>query len=196
MEEVVFFATPDDFRRWLAENHLVKTELWVGYYKVGTGIPSITWPESVDEALCFGWIDGIRYRIDDQRYKIRFTPRRADSVWSAVNIGRVQAMIEAGKMTPAGLKAYEARTENKSGIYTYEQRSVELPEPYMSMLEENEPAWEFYQRQTESYRKSAFWWVVSAKREETRLKRVEEIISHCAQGKLVPAISRPDARPR
>ena len=135
MEEIAFFATPDDFRRWLAENHLAETELWVGYYKVGTGIPSITWPESVDEALCFGWIDGIRYRIDSQRYKIRFTPRRADSVWSAVNIGRVQAMIEAGKMTPAGLKAYEARTENKSGIYTYEQRSVELPEPYMSMLE-------------------------------------------------------------
>jgi uncharacterized protein YdeI (YjbR/CyaY-like superfamily) len=125
-----FFKTPADFRKWLLENHASATELWVGFYKKDSGKPSITWPESVDEALCAGWIDGIRKRIDHLGYKIRFTPRRPRSIWSSVNIKRVAALAQGGRMLPAGEKAFAARLENKSGIYAYEQRKPELPEIY------------------------------------------------------------------
>jgi uncharacterized protein YdeI (YjbR/CyaY-like superfamily) len=122
------FRTPAAFRAWLRQHHARSGELWVGYYKKDSGTPSLTWPESVDEALCVGWIDGIRKRIDDVRYMIRFTPRRRGSVWSSVNIARVHALIEQGRMQPAGLEAFDARTENRSGIYSYEQRPADLPE--------------------------------------------------------------------
>jgi uncharacterized protein YdeI (YjbR/CyaY-like superfamily) len=135
-----FFRTPADLRKWFAKHHAVALELWVGYYKKATGEPSITWPESVDEALCVGWIDGIRKRVDDKRYTIRFTPRKAVSVWSAINIRRVQALTKEGRMQPAGLKAYQARRENKSGIYSYEQRRAQLEAPYDRLLQENQGA--------------------------------------------------------
>ena len=123
-----FFKTPSDFRKWLAANNAKSKELWVGFYKKNSGKPSITWPESVEEALCFGWIDGIRKRIDDQSYKIRFTPRRPSSIWSAVNIRIAKKLINEKRMQPAGLKAFAARKEYRSGIYSYEQRSPELEE--------------------------------------------------------------------
>ena len=125
-----FFKTRAAFRKWLAANHAKTKELWVGFYKKDSGKPSITWPESVDEALCFGWIDGLRKRIDEESYMIRFSPRKPSSIWSAVNIRNAEKLIKETRMTPAGLKAYAARKEYRSGIYSYEQRSPELVEPY------------------------------------------------------------------
>jgi uncharacterized protein YdeI (YjbR/CyaY-like superfamily) len=181
-----FFPTPAAFRAWLEQHHAEADVLWVGYYKVGSGKPSITWPESVDEALCFGWIDGVRKRVDDSSYAIRFTPRKPGSTWSSVNIKRAQALIERGQMRPAGLKAYEARKENKSGIYSYEQRSVDLAEPYNGLLKKHKAAWSFFQAQPAYYRKAVSWWVLSAKQEGTRRKRLEKLIAHSARGQRVP----------
>ena len=183
MVQATFFATPKDFRAWLRKNHAAVGELWVGFYKKHTGRPSITWPESVDEALCVGWIDGIRKTIDEERYQIRFTPRRRGSTWSAVNIGRAEVLTNEKRMQPAGLAAFAARTENKSGIYAYEQRSEKLPEPYAGLLRKNKAASEFFQAQPPSYRKTIVWWIVSAKQEETRRRRLEKMIAESARGR-------------
>jgi uncharacterized protein YdeI (YjbR/CyaY-like superfamily) len=185
-----FFATPADFRKWLEEHHETAKELLVGFYKKDSGKPSITWPESVDQALCVGWIDGIRKRIDDESYTIRFTPRRPGSIWSAVNIKRMQELIDQGLARPAGLRAFEARKENRSGIYSYEQRPESLGEPYASRLRENSAAAEFFESRSASYRRAAIWWVVSAKKEETRLKRLGELIEYSAKGQTIPAFTR------
>ena len=184
-----FFPTPAAFRAWLERNHATAGELLVGFHKVGSGKPSLTWPESVDAALCFGWIDGVRKSVDEHRYTIRFTPRKPGSVWSGVNIKRARALIERGLMRPAGLKAYEARRENKSGVYSYEQRSADLAEPYNGLLKKNEAAWSFFQAQPASYRKAISWWIVCAKKEETRLKRLEGLIAYSARGQRVPGIT-------
>jgi uncharacterized protein YdeI (YjbR/CyaY-like superfamily) len=185
----VFFRTPQDFRTWLAKNHSTKGELLVGFYKKDSGRPSITWPESVDEALCFGWIDGIRKNIDEFSYAIRFTPRKVKSIWSSVNIKRAQVLMEQGQMRPAGLKAYEARRENRSGIYSYEQRSVDLEEPYNRLLKENKAAWKYFSAQPPSYRKVVSWWIISAKKEETRLKRLEKLMSFSTQEQRIPEVT-------
>ncbi len=178
-----FFKTPSAFRKWLAVNHAKSKELWVGFYKKNAGKPSITWPESVDEALCFGWIDGIRKKIDDVSYKIRFSPRKPTSIWSAVNIRNAEKLIKEQRMQPPGLKAYQARKENRSGIYSYEQRSPELVEPYLGKLKRNKAAWKFFQAQPPSYRKVMNWWVISAKQEATRLKRLDQLIEESAAGR-------------
>jgi uncharacterized protein YdeI (YjbR/CyaY-like superfamily) len=187
---LIFFPTPVDFRRWLEANHATAQELLVGFYKKDSGKPSITWPESVDQALCFGWIDGLRKRIDDVSYTIRFTPRKPTSTWSAVNIQRVEELTQQGLMQPAGLKAFEARKENKSGIYSYEQRSATLPVEYEKVLKKNKAAWTFFQAQPASYRKTAMWWIVSAKQEATRLKRLDQLIDHSAHERTVPQFTR------
>jgi uncharacterized protein YdeI (YjbR/CyaY-like superfamily) len=184
--KTIFFRTPGAFRDWLKQHHGQADAQWVGYYRKSSGKRSITWPESVDEALCYGWIDGIRQSIDDLSYRIRFTPRKPGSIWSSVNIKRAQALIEQRRMQPAGLKAYEARKENKVGIYSYEQRSVNLEEPYNGLLKKNGAAWSFFQTQPASYRKAISWWVVSGKKEETRLKRVEKLIANSAQAQRLP----------
>lgn len=176
-----FFQSPSAFRKWLAANHAKAQELWVGFHKKGSGKPSITWPDSVDEALCFGWIDGIRKSIDAESYMIRFTPRKPSSNWSTVNVRNVEKLIKEKRMQPAGVKAYEARKENRSGIYSYEQRSPELVEPYASEFKRNRTAWEFFQAQPPSYRKVMNWRVISAKREETRLKRLKQLIELSAE---------------
>ncbi len=183
---ITFFKTPSDLRKWFEANHASAAELWVGYYKKDSGKPSITWPQSVDEALCFGWIDGIRKSIDDLSYKIRFTPRKPRSIWSAVNIKRAQELLEQGLMQPSGLKAFAAREENRSGIYSYEQRSPELADQYAKKLKKNLAAWKFFQAQPPSYRKAANWYVLSAKKEETRLKRLDNLIEYSAQGQRIP----------
>ena len=178
-----FFRTPADFRQWLTKYHDKRDILLVGFYKKDSGKPSITWAESVDQALCFGWIDGVRKRIDETSYTIRFTPRRASSIWSNINMNRAEALIKEGQMQPAGLKAYQARREYKSGIYAYEQRTVELPEPYNGLLKKNKAAWSFFQAQPPGYRKLMSWWIASAKKDETRLKRFEKLIDYSVQGK-------------
>lgn len=186
-----FFATPADFRAWLEAHHADSQELWVGYYKVGSGRPSLTWPESVDEALCFGWIDGVRKRIDAESYMIRFTPRQPRSIWSAVNIKRAQELLEAGLMRPAGLKAFEARQDDKSAIYAYEQRhTAELDAASEEQFRANPAAWAFFQAQPPSYRKAAIWWVVSAKKEETQRKRLATLIADSEQGRPIAPLTR------
>lgn len=179
----LFFTAPNDLRKWLRQNHTKADELWVGYYRKGSGKPSITWPESVDEALCVGWIDGIRKRIDHESYKVRFTARRRGSIWSSINIRRAEALTNDGRMRPQGLKAFAARRENKSGIYSYEQRRAELEEPYQSLLRKNKAAWEFFAAQPSSYRKMIAWWILSAKREEARQRRLQKLIEASADGK-------------
>ncbi len=188
--QIIFFKSSSDLRQWLEAQHATAQELWVGYYKKGTGRPSITWPESVDQALCFGWIDGIRKSIDDVSYTIRFSPRKPGSTWSAVNIKRVEELAGQGLMRPAGLTAFEARKDNKSGIYSYEQRSAALPAPYEKTLRKNTAAWKFFQAQPASYRKAAYWWVVSARQEATRLKRLDQLIEYSAHGRTIPQFTR------
>jgi len=185
-----FFKTQPDFRRWFEKHHATAKELLVGFYKKGSGKPSITWPESVDEALCFGWIDGIRRSIDDISYSIRFTPRKPVSTWSTVNIKRAQELIDRGLMKPAGLAAFQARREYRSGIYSYEQRSEKLPEPYEKVFKRNKRAWAFFQAQSPWYRKTVGWWIVSAKKEETRLKRLAKLIEWSADRRTMPELNR------
>jgi uncharacterized protein YdeI (YjbR/CyaY-like superfamily) len=179
-----FFAEPLAFRAWLEKHHQSIEELLVGFYKKGSGKPSITWPESVDQALCFGWIDGVRKRIDDVSYTIRFTPRRPGSTWSAVNIKRVAELTEQGLMRPAGLAAFERRSEAKSRTYAYEQEhGAALDEEYQKELEADEKAWAFFQAQPPWYRRTAIHRVVSAKQEETRKRRLQALIEASAAGR-------------
>ena len=180
-----FFPTPTAFHKWLAANHDKSKELWVGFYKKSSGKPSIDWPQSVDEALCFGWIDCIRKTIDEESYKIRFSPRKPGSVWSAVNMRNVERLIKEKRMTPAGMTAWAARKEYRSGIYAYEQRSPELVEPYAKEFKRHKAAWKFFQAQPPGYRKLMNWYVVSAKQEETRLKRLKQLIAKSAQGERI-----------
>lgn len=170
-----FFSTPAAFQRWLRRNHTKATELWVGFYKMASGQPSITWPESVDEALCVGWIDGIRKRIDPQSYQIRFTPRGRGSIWSAVNVGRAETLIADGRMQPAGLNAFAVRRKNRVGIYAYEQRPTELDKESRRHLQADAVAWQFFQAQPPSYRQMIAWWLASAKQEPTKMRRRQKL---------------------
>jgi uncharacterized protein YdeI (YjbR/CyaY-like superfamily) len=186
-----FFATPAEFRRWLAEHHETARELWVGFHKKGSGKPSITWPESVDEALCVGWIDGVRKSIDSDSYMIRFTPRKPTSIWSEVNIKRMGELIREGRVLPAGLRAFEKRTEAKSGIYAYEQRkTATLDEASEQRFRAHPAAWEYYLAQPPWYRRTTAWWVISAKREETRQKRLGELIEASANAQPIRGLDR------
>ncbi len=187
----LFFATPKDFRAWLRVNHRSAVEQWVGFYRKDSGRPSITWPESVDEALCIGWIDGVRKSVDASSYMVRFTPRKATSTWSAVNIARVAELTRAKRMRPAGLKAFEQRTEAKSGIYAYEQRQHAALKPAAEKIFRTDAAaWDFFQAQPAGYRKTATWWVVSAKREETRTKRLATLMQDSKAGARLKQLRR------
>jgi uncharacterized protein YdeI (YjbR/CyaY-like superfamily) len=179
----IFFDSALSFRNWLEVNHQNETEIQVGFYKVGTKKPSLTWSESVDEAICFGWIDGIRKSIDDESYTIRFTQRNPKSNWSAVNIKKVEEMIRLGKMTPYGLTAYEMRSEDRSAIYSYENLPEKLNPEMEVRFRENSAAWEFFEKQPPSYRKPRIYWVMSAKQEVTQLSRLDKLIEASAEGK-------------
>jgi uncharacterized protein YdeI (YjbR/CyaY-like superfamily) len=180
--DVRFFATPSDFRKWLKIHHEKTTQLWVGFYRKASERPSITWPESVDEALCVGWIDGLRKTIDATSYKIRFTPRRANSSWSVINIARVQELTRLKRMCPAGIKAFEQRREAKSGIYSYENRkSTVLDGASEKKFRAHRKGWAFFKTLPQSYRQNVIWWVISAKQEETRKRRLEKLIAACEE---------------
>lgn len=184
--EPTYFPTPTDLQQWFEKHHETEKELLVGYYKKDSGKPSITWPESVDEALCVGWIDGVRRSLGAESYTIRFTPRRANSIWSAVNIARVEALTNEGRMKAAGLAAFEVRKEDKSGIYSHEQRDkIELSPAETKQFKGNTKAWEFFEAQTGSYRKAVLWWIVSAKQDATRVKRLTSLIDDSAKGRLI-----------
>jgi uncharacterized protein YdeI (YjbR/CyaY-like superfamily) len=179
-----FFKTPSAFRKWLAANHAKSKELWVGFYKKDSGKPSITWPGSVDEALCFGWIDGVRKSLGDESYVIRFSPRKPNSIWSAVNIRNVDRLIKEDRMQPAGGELTNC-AKSFARIYAYEQRSPELVEPYATTLKSNKAAWKFFSAQPPGYRKMMNWWIVSAKQEQTRLKRLDQLIKTSARRERV-----------
>ena len=179
-----FFARPADFRRWLERNAATASELVVGFHKVGSGRPSISWPESVDEALCFGWIDGVRKRIDDQSYLIRFTPRRVDSIWSAVNVAKAESLLTQGRMQPAGLVAYQRRTEARTRVYSYEQvDDVQLTDEELRRFRRDKAAWRYFESAPAGYRRTVLHRITAAKRPETRARRLKQLIAACAGGK-------------
>jgi uncharacterized protein YdeI (YjbR/CyaY-like superfamily) len=187
----MFFATPEEFRAWLAEHHETESELIVGFHKKGSGRPSITWPEAVDQALCFGWIDGVRRGIDDTSYSNRFTPRTPRSTWSAVNVKRMKELIEQGLVAPAGLAAFERRADDRTAIYSYEQRrNAKLDSDQEHRLRADERAHAFFESQPPSYRRAAIHWVTSAKKPETREKRLAQLIECSAAGRTVPPLTR------
>jgi len=184
-----FFATPEKFRAWLEKNHETATELLVGFYKRGSARPSITWPESVDEALSFGWIDGVRKRIDDESYTIRFTPRRASSIWSANNIRRVEELTKLGRMRPAGIRAFERRSEKRSAIYSFENAPRTLPPEFEKRFRSNRKAWRWFNEEPPWYRRVAIYWVTSAKREETRQRRLAQLITDSEQQRRIRPVA-------
>lgn len=186
--DAVFFKTTTEFRDWLDENHNEKEVLWVGYYKVSTGKPSMRWEESVREALCFGWIDGLRKSIDEQSYKIRFTPRKPDSHWSKKNIEMVEDLREKGRMRPPGIKAFEQMDEDNAKKASYERKNIELKKEYEDKIKENEEAWAFFQELAPGYTRTSVHWVMSAKKEDTRQRRLKILIESCEEGKKVPPL--------
>jgi uncharacterized protein YdeI (YjbR/CyaY-like superfamily) len=177
-----FFRTPAAFSRWLEKNHDKETELWVGFHRKDSGKPSITWPEAVDEALCWGWIDGVRKRVDETSYTNRFTPRKPTSNWSEINTRRVEALTAQGRMREPGLRAFEARKADRSGVYSFEQRKAPKFDPALEKrFRANRAAWTFFEAQPPGYRRIVTWWVISAKREETRASRLEKLILASAE---------------
>jgi uncharacterized protein YdeI (YjbR/CyaY-like superfamily) len=189
-EEAIFFETPAELRAWLEKHHATASELWVGYYKKASGKRTLTWSEVVDEALCFGWIDGKTQRIDERRYRQRLTPRRRNSNWSAVNIEKVAKLRAEGRMTPAGEAAFAARREDRSAVYTYERRhDATFDAEQEATFRANAPAWEWFSAQSPSYRTMATFWVVSAKRPDTRARRLATLIECSADGRRVPPLA-------
>lgn len=180
-----FFATQTEFRKWLEKYHKKESELIVGYYKVNSGKPSMTWSQSVDQALCFGWIDGVRRSIDEESYCIRFTPRRSTSIWSSINIKKVKELSKAGLMTPEGQKAFNLRKEDKSNIYSHEKEAVLLENKYEKTFKKNKLAWAFFSKQAPSYKKVITHWIMNAKQEKTRLSRLEKTIKASEEQKRV-----------
>ncbi len=180
-----FFPTQQDFRQWLQENHKTKTELIVGFYRVGTKKPSVTWSESVDQALCFGWIDGVRKSMDEESYSIRFTPRKPTSIWSAINIKKIEELTKAGLMKPAGHDAFKLRKESKSRIYSHETENVRLSAEYGERFKGSKKAWEFFKKQAPSYQKVIIHWIMSAKQHKTQISRLEKAISESETEKRI-----------
>jgi len=190
-----FFATSDEFRAWLEEHHATASAVLVGFHKKGTGRPTMTWPESVREALCFAWIDGIRRSLGDESYTIRFTPRKPRSNWSSLNVRHVEELMREGRMTPAGHAAYDARAPERTGVYAFEQRhSARLERAQEERFRADAKAWEFFQGQPPSYRQTAIYWVVSAKREETRERRLAQLIEDSAAGRRLAQLTPPARR--
>ena len=191
VSDPTFFATPADFRAWLMAHHEISQELWVGYYKKESGKASITWPESVKQALCFGWIDGLRKSVDDESYMIRFTPRKRTSNWSEINIRYVAELTEQGLMQPAGLAIFALRSEEKSRVYSHEQQqNASLNAEEEQQFCTHPEAWSFFQSKPPSYRKQAIWWVVSAKQEKTRQKRLQTLIEDSAHQRTIAPLTR------
>lgn len=178
-----YFATPAKLRQWFDEHHAATRELVIGFYKKGTGKPSVTYPEALDEALGVGWIDGVRKRVDDERYTVRFTPRTPGSYWSAVNTKRAKALIKEGRMKAAGTAAFKARDRDETKRYSFERDTAVLQPGHERLFKADKAAWEFFQAQPPSYRRVASWFVMSAVKEETRLKRLNILIKTCAEGR-------------
>ncbi len=182
MNQAKFFQSPDRFRKWLESNRASAQEIWIGFYKKSARKKGITYSEALDQALCYGWIDAVVIRIDEKRWMKRFTPRKPGSIWSLINIKRAKELTELGLMTPSGLRVFNARLKEKSGIYAYEQKDAELAGDYERKLKANEKAWDYFQAQAPSYRKTVIHWIMRAKKEETRLRRLNELIKGSERG--------------
>lgn len=189
-DSVLFFATAKDFRTWLDKNHASLDAQWIGYYKKHTKTPSMTWSESVDHALCYGWIDGLRKSIDDKSYKIRFTPRNVKSHWSAVNLQKMEELIQQGLMMPSGLAIYQQRNPKNAMLAAHEQKNVVLDTAYELQLKDNPAAWDFFEQLSASVKRQSIHWVMSAKQESTRQKRLAILIESCANGVKIPTITK------
>ncbi|MDP9960705.1 YdeI/OmpD-associated family protein [Chryseobacterium lathyri] len=176
-----FFATKEEFRKWLEENHTKEKEILVGFYKKDSGKPSMSWSESVDQALCFGWIDSVRRSLDSESYSNRFTPRKPNSIWSIINIKKVEELTKAGLMTLEGKKAFEVRKEDKTGIYSHEKEDIILDPVYEKRFKTHKNAWAFFEKQAPSYKRTIIHWLMSAKQEKTRLSRLEKVIGESQQ---------------
>jgi uncharacterized protein YdeI (YjbR/CyaY-like superfamily) len=187
--EAIYFTSPEELREWYIAHHDKATALVIGFYKKHTGSPSLTYREALDAALCFGWIDGIRRRVDDDRYTNRYTPRQKRSIWSDVNIKRIGELTELERMHPAGLKAFEERDPARTKQYSNEQANVQFDPAYEAEFKANPQAWDFFQSQPPSYRKPATWWVISAKKEETRRRRLATLIADSAAGRRVAPLT-------
>lgn len=185
-----FFKTDSDLHKWLKANHKKKDELIIGFYKVSSGKKGITPAEALDEMLCFGWIDGIRHKIDEESYQNRYTPRRANSIWSQVNIKKVKELIKQGRMQPAGMEAYNSITKKRINKYSFEQKEIKLEPEYEKTFKRDNKGWTFFQNQPPSYRKPALWWVVSAKQEETRRRRLDSLIKDSNEGLRIKELRR------
>jgi uncharacterized protein YdeI (YjbR/CyaY-like superfamily) len=192
--DIRFFTSPEAFYAWPEANHETAAEVWVGYHRKATGRSTLSWAQSVDQALCFGWIDGIRKGVDDETFTIRFTPRRRTSIWSAVNLRRVPELIEAGRMRPAGLRAYEERDRRKDAIYSYENRPQAFAPEYEAAFAANERAWAWFAVQPQGYRRNAMYWVMSARQEATQRRRLSQLIDAAAAGQRVGALIPPGAK--
>jgi Uncharacterized protein conserved in bacteria len=185
----VFFASSSEFRRWLETNHASAPELWVGFWKAHTAKGGLTYEQAVEESLCFGWIDGLVRRHDESAYMQRFTPRRPKSIWSAINVKKVEALRKAGRMAPAGLEAFAARDPKRSSVYSFENREVILDSAYEKRFRARKKAWAFFEKQPPGYRRLAAHWVMSAKREETRERRLAQLVADSALGTRVASIA-------
>lgn len=192
--EPTYFSSPAKLRAWLAKHHATKTELVVGFHKKGSGTPSITWPELVEECLCYGWIDGIRRRIDEERYSIRITPRKPKSNWSAVNVKLVAKLRKEGRMTPAGEAAFTGREAARTGTYSFEQETIAFDAAREKAFRARRTAWAWFAKQAPSYQRGAAWYVMSAKREDTRDRRFAHVLEHAARGERIPQLSSPSRR--
>ncbi len=189
--KIIYFKTPADYRKWFEKNYTKATELWVGFYKKDSGKPSITWQESVDQALCFGWIDGIRKSIDEQSYKIRFTPRRPTSIWSEINIKKIEELKKLNLVTKEGWDIFINRRPEKSNRYSFEQRkNSELPDEFIKKIKANKKAWEYYSSQPSWYKHTSTFWIISAKQEGTKLRRLEQLIKDSAESRMIAPLNR------
>ena len=187
----IFFRSQSEFRKWLKKSHLEATEVWVGMYKVHTGKPSITWNQAVDEALCFGWIDSVVRRIDDECHMQRFTPRKPSSIWSAKNIKRIGELMDEGRVSEHGIKVFNERDPRRQNLYSSEQQNIAFTAEQEKLFRRNRNAWTYFQSKPASYRRPATWWVISAKREETRARRLAQLIEDSAAGRHIkPFIAR------
>ena len=193
--DVLYVASTDELRDWFDAHHATARELWLGYWKKATGRPSVTWSEAVDEALCVGWIDGVRYSIDGERSAQRFTPRRKGSTWSAINVAKVEALTAAGRMRPAGLAAFAARVPERTAIYSYEREHAAFTDEELARFRADEAAWTDWESRRPSFRRDATHWVTSAKRPETRARRLEQLIADAAAGQTPRSLTQPGERP-
>ncbi len=191
----VYFKTAAEFRAWLAGHHGTATELWVGFYKKDSGLKGISYTEAVDEALCFGWIDGLKKRVDERSYTHRFSPRRARSVWSRANLRRFEALRKAGRVTPAGEQAFAVRDPKRSGLYSFENRPRRLDPSGESRFRANPKAWDFFRAQPPGYQRTAIWWAMSAKKEETRARRLTRLITDSDHGRRLAVVAGKAGKP-